>query len=168
SIIGGAAMVLRYFSGVVADRAGHAGVTMLPGQAMGFAGVALMALVIANGWSVWWLVLAGVLFGGGFGMVQNEALLEMFQRLPRTKVSEASAVWNMSYDAGTGIGSVVLGFVAARAAYSGAYAVAAGLVALGILATLADRYLGAHRVTDHDNIRTRLRQIPVPRRPRRR
>lgn len=164
SITGGAAMVMRYFSGVVADRAGHAGVTMLPGQVMGFAGVALMALVIANGWSVWWLVLAGVLFGGGFGMVQNEALLEMFQRLPRTKVSEASAVWNMSYDAGTGLGSVVLGFVAARAAYSGAYAVAAGIVVIGILATLADRYLGAHRVTDHDNIRTRLRQLPVPRR----
>ncbi len=168
SITGGAAMVLRYFSGVVADRAGRAGVTMLPGQAMGFAGVALMALVLANSWSVWWLVLAGGLFGGGFGMVQNEALLEMFQRLPRTKVSEASAVWNMSYDAGTGLGSVVLGFVAGRAAYSGAYAVAAGLVVLGILATLADRYLGAHRVTEHDNIRTRLRQIQVPRRPRRR
>ena len=102
---------------------------MIPGQLMGFGGVALMALVIANGWSVWWLVLAGVLFGGGFGMVQNEALLEMFQRLPRTKVSEASAVWNMSYDAGTGIGSFVLGFVAARAAYSGAYTVAAAIVA---------------------------------------
>jgi len=168
SITGGAAMVLRYVAGVVADRVGHAGLTMIPGQAMGFAGVALMALVIANGWSVWWLVLAGVLFGGGFGMVQNEALLEMFQRLPRTKVSEASAVWNMAYDAGTGLGSVVLGFVAARAAYSGAYAVAAGIVLVGVAATLLDRYLGAHRVAEHDNIRTRLRQLPVPRRPRRR
>ena len=164
SITGGAAMALRYFSGIVADRAGRAGVTMIPGQLMGFGGVALMALVIANGWSVWWLVLAGVLFGGGFGMVQNEALLEMFQRLPRTKVSEASAVWNMAYDAGTGIGSFVLGFVAARAAYSGAYTVAAAIVAVGILVTVLDRVLGAHRVTERDNIRTRLRQIPVPRR----
>lgn len=164
SIIGGAAMVLRYFSGMVADRAGRAGVTMIPGQAMGFAGVALMALVIANGWSVWWLVLAGILFGGGFGMVQNEALLEMFHRLPRTKVSEASAIWNMAYDAGTGIGSFVLGFVAARAAYSGAYTVAAAIVAVGILATAVDCFLGAHRVTEHNNIRTRLRQIHVPRR----
>lgn len=160
SITGGAAMVLRYVSGVVADRVGHAGVTMIPGQVMGFAGVALMALVIVNGWSVWWLVLAGVLFGGGFGMVQNEALLEMFQRLPRTKVSEASAVWNMAYDAGTGLGSVVLGFVAARAAYSGAYTVAAGIVLVGILATVVDRVLGAHRIVAHDNIRTRLRRLP--------
>ncbi|MDO5668878.1 MAG: MFS transporter [Corynebacterium sp.] len=168
SIIGGAAMALRYVSGMVADRVGRAGVTMIPGQLMGFAGVALMALVIANGWSVWWLVVAGLLFGGGFGMVQNEALLEMFQRLPRAKVSEASAVWNMAYDAGTGIGSFVLGFVAARAAYSGAYTVAAVIVAMGILATVIDRFLGAHRVTEHNNIRTRLRQIHVPRRPRRR
>ncbi|GAB3699730.1 MFS transporter [Corynebacterium nasicanis] len=164
SIIGGASMVLRYISGMVADRVGRAGLTMIPGQIMGFAGVALMALVLAQGWSVWWLVLAGVLFGGGFGMVQNEALLGMFQRLPRTKVSEASAVWNMAYDAGTGVGSVILGFVAARAAYSGAYTVAAAIVAVGILATVLDRVLGAHRVTEHNNIRTRLRQIPVPRR----
>lgn len=161
SIIGGAAMVLRYFSGVVADRLGRAGVTMIPGQVMGLAGVALMALVIADGWSVGWLVLAGVLFGGGFGMVQNEALLEMFQRLPRTRVSEASAVWNIAYDAGTGLGSVVLGFVAARAAYSGAYTVAAGLVVLGLLATAADRILGTHRITGRDTIRTRRRQLPV-------
>ena len=161
SIIGGAAMVLRYFSGVVADRLGRAGVTMIPGQVMGLAGVALMALVIADGWSVGCLVLAGVLFGGGFGMVQNEALLEMFQRLPRTRVSEASAVWNIAYDAGTGLGSVVLGFVAARAAYSGAYTVAAGLVVLGLLATAADRILGTHRITGRDTIRTRRRQLPV-------
>ncbi|MDO5512512.1 MFS transporter [Corynebacterium sp.] len=164
SITGGAAMALRYVSGMVADRAGRAGITMIPGQVMGFSGVALMALVIANGWSVWWLVLAGILFGGGFGMVQNEALLEMFQRLPRTKVSEASAVWNMAYDAGTGLGSFVLGFVAAQAAYSGAYTVAAAIVAVGIVATATDRFLGAHRVTEHNNIRTRLRQIHVPRR----
>ena len=117
-----------------------------------------MALVIANGWSVWWLVLAGVLFGGGFGMVQNgpagcSSLPRKVSRPPRCGTSGRH-----------GIGSVVLGFIAARAAYSGAYAVAAGIVVIGILATLADRYLGAHRVTDHDNIRTRLRQLPVPRR----
>ena len=60
--------------------------------------------------------------------------------------------------------SFVLGFVAARAAYSGAYTVAAAIVAVGILVTVLDRVLGAHRVTERDNIRTRLRQIPVPRR----
>ena len=167
SITGGAAMVMRYGSGVIADRNGRPGATMIPGQVMGFAGVALMALVIANGWPVWWLVLAGVLFGGGFGIVQNEALLSMFFRLPRSRVSEASAVWNISYDAGTGLGSFLLGAVAAQAAYSGAYAVGAVVVSLGILATIADRVVGAHRITELDNTRARLRQLPLGRKRRR-
>lgn len=168
SITGGSAMVLRYASGVIADRNGRPGATMIPGQLMGFTGVLLMALVIANGWPVWWLVLAGVLFGGGFGIVQNEALLSMFFRLPRSRVSEASAVWNISYDAGTGLGSFLLGAVAAQAAYSGAYAVGAGIVVLGILATLADRFVGAHRITEINNTRARLRQLPLGRRGRKR
>ncbi|QGU04957.1 MFS transporter [Corynebacterium comes] len=145
SITGGAAMILRYGSGIIADRNGRPGATMIPGQVMGFAGVLLMALVVANGWSAWWLVVAGILFGGGFGMVQNEALLSMFFRLPRSRVSEASAVWNISFDAGTGLGSFLLGAVAAQAAYSGAYAVGAAIVALGLLATIADRLVGRKR-----------------------
>lgn len=167
SITGGASMVLRYASGIIADRNGQPGATMLPGQIMGFAGVLLMALVIAQGWSVWWLVLAGILFGGGFGIVQNEALLTMFFRLPRSRVSEASAVWNIAYDAGTGLGSFLLGAVAAQAAYSGAFGVGAAIVALGFLATVADRIIGAHRITELNNTRARLRQLPLPR-PRRR
>jgi predicted MFS family arabinose efflux permease len=136
---------------------------MIPGQVMGFAGVLLMALVIAQGWSVWWLVLAGILFGGGFGIVQNEALLTMFFRLPRSRVSEASAVWNISFDAGTGLGSFLLGAVAAQAAYSGAFGVGAVVVTVGFLATVADRIVGAHRITELNNTRARLRQLPLPR-----
>ena len=30
----------------------------------------------------------------------------MFDRLPRERVSEASAIWNIFYDGGTGLGSV--------------------------------------------------------------
>lgn len=166
SITGGSAMVLRYGSGIIADRNGRPGATMIPGQVMGFAGVALMALVLANGWPVWWLILAGILFGGGFGIVQNEALLSMFFRLPRSRVSEASAVWNISYDAGTGLGSFLLGAVAAQVAYSGAYAVGAAIVALGILATVADRVVGAYRITEINNTRARLRLLPLGRRGR--
>ena len=164
SITGGSSMVWRYVAGMIADRRGAPGTTMIPGQVVGFLGVALMALVIANEWSVWWLVVAGILFGGGFGMVQNEALLVMFFRLPRSKVSEASAVWNIFYDAGTGLGSFVLGAVAAQAAYSGAFGVGAILVVGGILGTLADRWVGAHRIAERDNTRARLRQVPVARR----
>lgn len=165
SIVGGAAMVMRYVAGIIADRRGTPGVTMIPAQVVALVGVGLMALTLTNGWSVWWLVVAGLFFGGAFGMVQNEALLSMFHRLPRTKVSEASAWWNISFDAGTGIGSFILGAVAAQAAYSGAYGVGAGIVAVGIIFTLADQFVGAHRIAEHHNTRARLRRLPI-RRPR--
>lgn len=101
------------------------------------------------------------MFGGGFGAVQNEALLSMFYRLPRSKVSEASAVWNMAFDAGTGLGSFIFGAVAAQLAYSGAFGAGALVVALGLAVTLSDAVMGRHRITEHDNMRARLRQVPV-------
>lgn len=163
SITSGSSMVFRYLAGIVADRRGMPGTTMIPSQIVGIAGMVLMALVVANGWPVWLLVLAGVLFGGGFGAVQNEALLSMFYRLPRSKVSEASAVWNMAYDAGTGLGSFVFGVIAAQLAYSGAFAAGAFVVAVGLAITAADAFIGRHRITEYGNIRARLRQVPVSR-----
>ncbi|MDK6259113.1 MFS transporter [Corynebacterium frankenforstense] len=164
SIVGGASMVFRYASGVIADRRGMPGSTMRPGQALAVIGVALMAVVMFADWSVWWLVVAAVCFGGGFGVVQNEALLTMFMRLPRSRVSDASAIWNGAYDSGTGVGSVIFGMVAAGAAYSNAFAMGAAVIALGLLLTFADAVLGRHRIAEHSNTRARLRQVPVARR----
>lgn len=164
SVTGGSAMVFRYLAGIIADRTGTPGVTMIPAQVIALAGVVLIAVTIHQEWSVWLLMVGAVMFGGGFGMVQNEALLSMFFRLPRSRVSEASAIWNISYDAGTGLGSFILGIVAATLAYNGAFAAGAGVIAVGILLTLADRIVGKHRLTEYNNTRARLRQIPVARR----
>lgn len=164
SVTGGSAMVFRYLAGAIADRRGMPGATMIPAQVFAFAGVVLIAVTIYQSWSVWLLMIGAVMFGGGFGMVQNEALLSMFFRLPRSRVSEASAVWNISYDAGTGLGSFVLGIVAASLAYNGAFAAGAGVILVGILLTVTDRVVGRHRLTEYDNTRARLRQIPVARR----
>ncbi|MBC3185266.1 MFS transporter [Corynebacterium sp. zg-331] len=164
SITGGAAMTFRYFSGLLADRRGQPGALMIPGQVLAGLGVALTAAVLLTEGSAWWLVLGAVAFGGGFGVVQNEALLSMFLRLPRSKVSEASAIWNIAYDAGTGAGSFLLGAVAARAAYSGAFATAATFIAMGIALTAADSFAGRHRLTEYQNTRARLRQISAARR----
>lgn len=163
SIVGGSIMVMRYVSGLVADRRGEAGAVVLPGQILAACGLGLMVLVTACNWPVWLLVAAALLFGGGFGMVQNDALLMLFARLPRERVSDASAYWNMSYDTGTGIGSVALGAVVARIDYPGAFAVAALLVFVGMAATLGDAYLFRHRIAEYSNTRARLRQVPVAR-----
>lgn len=164
SVVGGAGMIFRYSSGVIADKRGVAGGTMIPGQIMGLAGIGLMAVVLGQSWSVWWLVLAAILFGAGFGFVQNESLLTMFARLPRSEISSASAYWNSSYDAGTGIGSFILGAVAARAAYSGAFGVGAAIIIAGLAVTILDKVIGKYRITEHNNTRARLRRIPAARR----
>lgn len=161
SIAGGSAMVFRYLSGAIADRRGMPGATMIPALIIGFIGVALMALILYIEGSIWWLVLAAIFFGGGFGMVQNEALLAMFFRLPRSKVSEASAIWNISYDAGTGLGSFLLGIAAAQLAYHGAFGIGALIVLVGLALTVADRFIGHRRLTERGNTRARLRQVPA-------
>lgn len=159
SIVGGAAMVFRYAAGEFADRAGRPGVLTIPAQFIGFAGMGLMAATVAFGWSVWWLVLAAVAFGGAFGVIQNEALLSMFSRLPRENVSEASAVWNIFYDSGTGLGSVVLAALVPLWGYAGAYGAGAFIIIGGVIMTGLDLYLGAHRVTEYGNIKTRLKRL---------
>ena len=159
SVIGGSGMIARYIAGVVADRVGQPGTLMIPAQTFTVVGVGLIAAVLNQQWPVWWLVLGAVLYGAGFGIVQNEALLSMFDRLPRERLSEGSAVWNIFYDGGTGLGSTVLGAVVALTGYDGAFATGAAIIALGLLMTLADRALGKTRVSETNDIKTRLRRI---------
>lgn len=171
SIVGGAQMVLRYIAGNIADRRGVPGTTMAPALLAAAAGLALMSAAIVGHWPVWWLFFAACLYGGGFGAIQNEALLTMFMRIPRSRVSEASALWNISFDSGTGIGSFALGMVAAAAGYAGAFGAAAAVVMVGFAATVLDIVLGKHRVTEYNNTKARLRQVTratkLPRLPKR-
>lgn len=165
SVIGGAAMIFRYVAGVVADRAGKPGTLMIPAQIFSVFGVGLIAAVLWQEWSIWLLVFGTMVYGAGFGIVQNEALLSMFDRLPRERLSEGSAVWNIFYDGGTGLGSTALGAVVAMSGYDGAFAVGSAIIAMGLLMTLADSALGKTRVSEINDIQTRLRMIRRPRRP---
>lgn len=161
SVLGGTQMAFRYLAGVVADRVGRPGTLAIGALVAGVIGLAAMSLLLWAGWSAWWLLGAAALYGAGFGIVQNEALLLMFARLPRERTAEASAYWNMSFDSGTGVGSFVLGGVAAIALqpYPTVFAVGAGLMAVGLVAVSADRILGAHRVADTGNMRATLRRL---------
>lgn len=164
SAVGAAQMVFRYVAGSIADRRGMPGACTLPALAAGATGLAVIATGVAHHWSAWLLLIGAVLYGAGFGAMQNEALLAMFTRLPRHRVSDASALWNISFDSGTGLGSFALGFVAAAFAYSGAFYVSAGLILFGLVVTALDIFLGRHRISEHDNIKARLRQVSVARR----
>ena len=161
SVLGGSQMVFRYLAGVYADRRSRAGQLMAPALFSGVIGLALMALVVQTGISVWVLLIAAVFYGAGFGIVQNEALLLMFARLPKERTAEASAIWNMAFDSGTGIGSFLLGAIAAAALspYPAVFTVAALLVIVGLAGAIVDAFIGRHRVAEYNNTRATLKKL---------
>lgn len=167
----GAAQILgRVLSGWWSDRSGEPGRLVVQASLCAVAGLLAMGWVIHNASTGTPLVLgalgAAALYGFGFGVMQSETLLMMFSRMPTERLSEASAVWNMSFDSGTGAGSAVLGVVASTSGYSGVFFAGAGLVGVGTVALAGDRVLGRYRIVEHDNLRTRLRGLATGRRSR--
>ncbi|WP_448852454.1 MFS transporter [Corynebacterium sp. 335C] len=163
SVVGGAQMISRYVAGWWADRVGRAGTLLAWALGAAALGLGLMAFVmfVGGGGSSYWLLAAAGLYGGGFGIIQNEALLLMFERLPRERNAEASAYWNMSYDAGTGVGSFALGLVAGAAAqsYPAVFGTAALIAAFGMIVVAADWIAGRHRIAETHNTTARLRRL---------
>ncbi len=71
--------------------------------------------------------LAMALVGIAYGGLQNLTLLLCLGAVPRERFGTASAVWNIGFDAGTGLGSVLVGTLAAGLSFSVALLVAAGI-----------------------------------------
>ena len=67
----------------------------------------------------------------------------------------------MAFDSGTGTGSFVLGLVAGAALqpYPAVFAVAAGLMSIGLVAAILDHIVGTHRVAERHNTRATLRKL---------
>jgi predicted MFS family arabinose efflux permease len=74
-----------------------------------------------------------LLLGIGFGIAQNSSLALMFERAPASGYDMVSAVWNLAYDAGLGIGATGFGVIAVREGYSGGFAIAAGIMLVVLL-----------------------------------
>jgi hypothetical protein len=129
----GAAAVARWRAGGIADRLGPtvAIAPMLFTGAIGLAAIGLTADGIGTpGRRV--LVLCGLLLTGvAYGGLQNLTLTQAFLAAGEPARSSVSIAWNLSFDAGTGIGAFAVGAIATVASYSAAFivlAVAAGLV----------------------------------------
>src|SRR3712207_9525084 len=68
------------------------------------------------------LLLGGaLLFGGGFGLLQSSTLLLTMQRVAEDERGLGSALWNVSFDAGTGVGALLFGFLIGGRGFSGAF-----------------------------------------------
>jgi hypothetical protein len=72
------------------------------------------------------------LFGTGFGITQNASLSMMYERTPASGYGTVSALWNIGYDGGMGVGGAAFGVAAAGAGYPAAFAMTAAVILLAL------------------------------------
>ncbi|MEW2357397.1 MFS transporter [Spirillospora sp. NPDC029432] len=124
-----AATATRWWAGRRGDRNGAAR-QLVPGLLISAAGIAALVLV-----SEPLAVLAGmVLFGIGFGLTGNASMAVMLDRVPPSSYGTVSALWNVAYDAGIGLGAAGFGLIAVHTGYPAAFGLVAALMLAPLLA----------------------------------
>ena len=74
-------------------------------------------------------VIAGAaVFGAGFGVTQNASLALMYDRVPKSGYSAVSALWNLAYDGGMGLGAAAFGVLVVHTGYPAAFALTAAVL----------------------------------------
>ncbi|HZS62670.1 MAG TPA: MFS transporter [Gemmatimonadaceae bacterium] len=125
-----AATLSRWWAGRFGDRHGPA---RLFRPSVLIAAVGIAALVLINRPAA---VLIGMLvFGIGFGAAQNASLAMMYDRVSASGYDTISALWNLAYDVGYGLGGAGFGLLALRAGYPLAFGATAVLIALTLVRT---------------------------------
>jgi predicted MFS family arabinose efflux permease len=114
------ATVARWGTGRLGDRVGTARL-LAPGLLLAVAG---MAALVAIGSPV--AVLAGTLvFGAGFGVLQNASLTLMYTRAGSGGEGAVSAIWNAAFDLGMAAGALCAGPLVGLVGYSATFGLAA-------------------------------------------
>ena len=130
-----AATFSRWQAGRLGDRHGHAR-PLIPALVVAAAGMATMMLL---GSAV--ALFAGmVLFGTGFGVIENATFALLIERLPEAK---ASALWNFAYDAGYGAGPAVFGLICLHTGYPAGFALCGLLILVAVPAGSAKSLTGS-------------------------
>jgi predicted MFS family arabinose efflux permease len=136
-VFGMTAAVTRWRSGALADRLGSSGLLPL---ALVVAAAGLVVTAVGLDAGAAWVVIGAGVFGAGFGAVQNLTLVAAFARAGEAGTTTASAMWNAAFDAGTAVGALALGFLAAGIGLDWTYVVVAALLAAAVpLASAAAR-----------------------------
>lgn len=133
-----AAMFARWFVGGLADRHG-AQPFILPGLGIATVGLAAIAASISGiaGSLTPVLLLGGaVLVGTAFGVMQNVTLVRAFDLAGEHARGVASTAWNVAFDAGTGIGALAIGALAAGTSFTLSFVALAGVSAAVAVALL--------------------------------
>jgi MFS family permease len=77
-----------------------------------------------------------VLFGAGFGVIENATFALLIEQLPEAK---ASALWSLAYDAGYGAGPAVFCLICVRTGYPAGFALTGVLILAAVPAALRER-----------------------------
>jgi MFS family permease len=127
-VMGFVAALTRWGAGLIADRHG-AHRFVWPLVIVTAAGMALVSQVVRDPGAVppAPFLVGMALVGLGYGALQNLTLVISFASVSRAHHNLASAVWNVGFDAGTGIGSVLVGALALRTSFPTAILVAGAL-----------------------------------------
>ncbi|NRQ37787.1 MFS transporter [Nonomuraea sp. NN258] len=125
-----ATTLARWWAGRFGDRHGSDRL-MLPGLLAAAAGMLALVFTAAPA-----LVPAGmVLFGAGFGVLQNASMALMMSGARPADYGAVSALWNIAYDVGIGVGAMGFGLVIVHTGYPAAF----GLTGLLILSAITVR-----------------------------
>lgn len=119
-----AATAGRYGAGRWGDRHGHA---RLVGPGLAVSGVGMVLLLGVDRPAV--LLAAMAVFGTGFGIMQSATYAVMVERAPAEGHGAVSALWNLAYDLGYGVGPLAFAAVVGTSGYPAAFALT-GLVVL--------------------------------------
>src|ERR671917_230471 len=124
--LGIASTFFRWWAGRFGDRR-DPHLLLAPGlvcAALGMVTLSFEGLVLLGG---------ALLFGVGFGALQNTSLLLIMQRVPKAQFGLGSTLWNLAFDAGTGAGAFVFGFVVEAVGFSWAFFLCAGLLVAALV-----------------------------------
>ncbi len=86
------------------------------------------------------LLVGAALFGTGFGLLQNATLILTMKRVSDSEHAMGSTLWNVAFDAGTGLGAFLFGFIIPLTGFFWAFVLSAGLVASSLTLVYLDRH----------------------------
>jgi predicted MFS family arabinose efflux permease len=131
-IVGVTSTVSRWWGGRFGDRRDPR-LLLAPGLvacAVGMAGLPFGGVILLAG---------AVLFGTGFGLLQNATLILMMERVSKSEYGLGSTLWNAAFDAGTGIGAFSFGFVISAVGFSWSFFVCSALLASALVLVVLDQ-----------------------------
>ncbi len=126
-----AAIAGRWLAGRHGDRRGSAAL-LAPGVLTAAAGVLALSLTTIPA-----AVIAGAgVFGLGFGVTQNATQTLMYNRVAEPGYGAVSAMWNLAYDGGMGLGAAGFGVLVLYTGYPAAFVLVAALLPTALLPAL--------------------------------